>query len=63
MEVSINAIIVIVIAILIGVGVGILIQRRKNTKQLDNANAESKEIVNQAFSNKVASRPMVVALL
>ena len=48
MEVSINMIIFIAIAILIGVGMGIFIQRRKNTIQLDDANTESKEIINQA---------------
>lgn len=41
-------IIFIAIAILIGVVMGIFIQRRKNTKQLDDANAESKEILSQA---------------
>lgn len=41
-------IIFIAIAILIGVVMGIFIQRRKNTKQLDDANAESREILSQA---------------
>jgi ribonuclease Y len=45
---STNMIIFIAIAILIGVVMGIFIQRRKNTKQLDDANAESKEILSQA---------------
>ncbi|MEK9517512.1 MAG: ribonuclease Y [Flavobacteriaceae bacterium] len=45
---STNMIIFISIAILIGVVMGIFIQRRKNTKQLDDANAESKEILSQA---------------
>ena len=48
MEVSTNMIIFLAIAILIGVGMGIFIQRRKNTIQLDDANTESKEIINQA---------------
>lgn len=45
---STNMIIFIAIAILIGVVMGIFIQLRKNTKQLDDANAESKEILSQA---------------
>jgi len=48
MEVSTNMIIFIAIAILIGVGMGIFIQRRKNIIQLDDANTEFKEIINQA---------------
>ena len=48
MEVSTNMIIFLAIAILIGVGMGIFIQRRKNTIQLDDANTESKEIIDQA---------------
>ena len=48
MEISTNMIILITIASFIGVGLGIFIQRRKNTKQLDDANAEAKEIINQS---------------
>lgn len=48
MEVNTNMIIFITIAILIGVGLGIFIQRRKNTKKLDDANVEAKEIINQS---------------
>tara|TARA_B100001059_G_scaffold42883_1_gene34834 strand:+ start:11220 stop:12785 length:1566 start_codon:yes stop_codon:yes gene_type:complete len=48
MEVNTSIIILTTIAIVIGIGLGIIIQRRKNTKQLDGANAEAKEILNQS---------------
>tara|TARA_B100001057_G_scaffold406006_1_gene419184 strand:- start:214 stop:1779 length:1566 start_codon:yes stop_codon:yes gene_type:complete len=48
MEVNTSIIILTTIAIVIGIGLGIIIQRRKNTKQLVDANAEAKEILNQS---------------
>lgn len=48
MELTTNIIILITIAIVIGVGLGIIIQKRKNTKRLDDANTEAREILNQA---------------
>ncbi len=63
MEVNTNMIIFIAIAILIGVGLGIFIQRRKNTKQLDDANAEAKEILNQSRreADRIKSEKMLQA--
>jgi ribonuclease Y len=63
MEVNTNMIIFITIAILIGVGLGIFIQRRKNTKQLDDANAEAKEILNQSRreADRIKSEKMLQA--
>lgn len=63
MEVNINMIIFIAIAILIGVGLGIFIQRRKNTKQLEDANAEAKEILNQSRreADRIKSEKMLQA--
>ena len=60
---STNMIIFIAIAILIGVVMGIFIQRRKNTKQLDDANAESKEILSQARreADRIKSEKMLQA--
>ena len=56
-------IIFIAIGILIGVVMGIFIQRRKNTKQLDDANAESKEILSQARgeAERIKSEKMLQA--
>ena len=48
MEVNTSIIILTTIAIVIGIGLGIIIQRRKNNKQLVDANAEAKEILNQS---------------
>ncbi len=63
MEVNTNMIIFITIAILIGVGLGIFIQRRKNTKQLDDANADAKEILNQSRreADRIKSEKMLQA--
>jgi ribonuclease Y len=63
MEVNTNMIIFIAIVILIGVGLGIFIQRRKNTKQLDDANAEAKEILNQSRreADRIKSEKMLQA--
>jgi ribonuclease Y len=63
MEVNTNMIIFIAIAILIGVGLGIFIQHRKNTKQLDDANAEAKEILNQSRreADRIKSEKMLQA--
>ena len=60
---STNMIIFIAIGILIGVVMGIFIQRRKNTKQLDDANAESKEILSQARgeADRIKSEKMLQA--
>ena len=60
---STNMIIFIAIGILIGVVMGIFIQRRKNTKQLDDANAESKEILSQARgeAERIKSEKMLQA--
>lgn len=48
MEINTTTIILIAIATLIGLVIGIYIQRRKNIKLLDDANAQSKEILNRA---------------
>ena len=48
MELTTNIIIYLSIAIVIGVLLGVFIQKRKNTKQKDDAKAEVKEILNQA---------------
>ena len=48
MEVNTSIIIFVIIAIVMGISLGIFIQRRKNSKQLHDANAEAKEIVNQS---------------
>ncbi len=48
MELTTNIIIYLSIAIVIGIVLGVLIQKRKNTKQKDDAKAEVKEILNQA---------------
>lgn len=48
MELTTNIIIYLSIAIVIGVVLGVFIQKRKNTKQKDDAKAEVKEILNQA---------------
>ena len=63
MEVNTNMIIFITIAILIGVGLGIFIQRRKNTKKLDDANVEAKEIINQSRreAERIKSEKMLQA--
>ena len=63
MEVSTNTIIFIAIATLIGVGMGIFVQRRKNTKLLDHANAESEQILNQAKreADRIKSEKMLQA--
>ncbi len=63
MEVSTNTIIFIAIATMIGVGIGIFVQRRKNTKLLDDANAESKQILNQAKreADRIKSEKMLQA--
>jgi ribonuclease Y len=47
----------------IGIGLGIFIQRRKNTKQLDDANAEAKEILNQSMreADRIKSEKMLQA--
>ena len=60
---STNMIIFIAIGILIGVVMGIFIQRRKNTKQLDDANAESKEILSQSRgeAERIKSEKMLQA--
>lgn len=63
MEVNTNMIIFITIAILIGVGLGIFIQLRKNTKKLDDANVEAKEIINQSRreAERIKSEKMLQA--
>ena len=63
MEVNTNMIIFITIAILIGVGLGIFIQRRKNTKKLDDAKVEAKEIINQSRreAERIKSEKMLQA--
>ena len=48
MEVNTSSIIFITISILIGIGLGIFIQRRKISKQLDSANGEANQILNQS---------------
>lgn len=48
MELTTNIIIYLSIAIVTGVVLGVFIQKRKNTKQKDDAKAEVKEILNQA---------------
>ena len=48
MELTTNIIIYLSIAIVIGIVLGVFIQKRKNTKQKDDAKAEVKEILNQA---------------
>ena len=48
MELNTTLIIFSSVAILIGIGFGILIQRKKSSKQLDEANIEAKEILNQS---------------
>ena len=61
MEVNTSIIILTTIAIVIGIGLGIFIQRRKNTKQLDDANAEAKEILNQSRreADRIKSKVLV----
>lgn len=63
MEVNTSIIILTLIAIVIGIGLGIFIQRRKNTKQLDDANAEAKEILNQSMreADRIKSEKMLQA--
>jgi ribonuclease Y len=63
MEVNTSIIILTTIAIVIGIGLGIFIQRRKNTKQLDDANAEAKEILNQSMreADRIKSEKMLQA--
>lgn len=63
MEVNTSIIILTTIAIVIGIGLGIFIQRRKNTKQLDDANAEAKEILNQSRreGDRIKSEKMLQA--
>ena len=63
MEVNTSIIILTTIAIVIGIGLGIFIQRRKNTKQLDDANAEAKEILNQSRreADRIKSEKMLQA--
>ena len=48
MELNTSLIIFSSVAVLIGIGFGILIQRKKSSKQLDDANIEAKEILNQS---------------
>ncbi len=50
-------------AIVIGIGFGIFIQRRKNTKQLDDTNAEAREILNQSRreADRIKSEKMLQA--
>ena len=63
MEVNTSIIILTTIAIVIGISFGIFIQRRKNTKQLDDANAEAKEILNQSRreADRIKSEKMLQA--
>ena len=63
MEVNTSIIILTTIAIVIGIGLGIFIQRRKNTKQLEDANAEAKEILNQSRreADRIKSEKMLQA--
>ena len=48
MEFNTTLIIFSSVAVLIGIGFGILIQRKKSSTQLDEANIEAKEILNQS---------------
>ena len=48
MELTTNIVIISLIAIPLGVVLGVILQRRKNTKQLDDAQAEAKHILNQS---------------
>ena len=48
MEISINIFILLILALITGLGLGFFIQRRKNTKQLDDAITEAKDIINKA---------------
>lgn len=48
MELTTNIIIYLSIAVVIGVGFGFFIQKRKNTKQLNDAKTEVKDILSQA---------------
>ena len=48
MEISINIFILLILASITGLGLGFFIQRRKNTKQLDDAITEAKDIINKA---------------
>ena len=63
MELNTSIIILTTIAIVIVIGLGIFIQRRKNSKQLDDANAEAKEILNQSRreADRIKSEKMLQA--
>jgi uncharacterized protein YneF (UPF0154 family) len=47
MEISINIFILLILASITGLGLGFFIQRRKNTKQLDDAITEAKDIIKE----------------
>ena len=63
MEINTNIIIFLILASLTGVGLGIFFQRRKNIKQLEDANTEAKEILNHARSeaDRIKSEKMLQA--
>ena len=63
MEVNTSIIILTTIAIVIGISLGIFIQRRKNTKQLEDANTEAKEILKQSRreADRIKSEKMLQA--
>ena len=63
MEISTNIIIFLILASLTGVGLGIFFQRRKNIKQLEDANTEAKDILNQARieADRIKSEKMLQA--
>ena len=63
MEISTNIIIFLILASLTGVGLGIFLQRRKNIKQLEDANTEAKDILSQARreADRIKSEKMLQA--
>ena len=63
MEISTKIIIFLILASLTGVGLGIFFQRRKNIKQLEDANTEAKDILSQARreADRIKSEKMLQA--
>ena len=63
MEISTNIFIFLILTSITGVGLGVFIQRRKNTKELDDAKSEAKDIVNQAKreGDRIKSEKMLQA--
>jgi ribonucrease Y len=63
MEPTTNIIIFVSISVVLGIGLGIFFQKRKNTKQLEGANAEVKEILSEARreADRIKSEKMLQA--